>query len=73
MSDVLKASDWIRLTTAHNTPTWVRYLQIDSYGEVDPKSPGSGGSWISLTGSDGRYYVMQTVDQLHVLLGNNAP
>lgn len=62
-------SVWIQLTTSLESPVWIRLEEVSSYGAVTPEH-GGGNAWLTLVGTDTRWYVLETVERLHDLLGN---
>lgn len=59
---------WIALITGEGTTAWARPEQIVAYGDAPV---GQGSSWIQFDGTSDRVYLLQTVGELHTLLGNN--
>lgn len=58
---------WIALITGEGTTAWARPEQIVAYGDAPV---GQGSSWIQFDGTSDRVYLLQTVGELHILLGN---
>lgn len=59
---------WIPLVTDQETLAWARPEQIVAYGDAPE---GLGASWIQFDGNPERVYLLQTVSELHALLGNS--
>ena len=59
---------WIALITGEGTAAWARPEQIVAYGDAPV---GQGSSWIQFDGNPDRVYLLQTVGELHTLLGND--
>jgi len=69
MSDRVQPTTWRRVTTHFGTAAWVRAEEVSCYGALPPEE-GGGNSWVTLCGTEARVYVMESVDQLHVLFDN---
>lgn len=57
---------WITLTSPQQTIVRVRPEEISSYGDAPTEYQGN--AWITYKSTDGRWYVLETLQQLDAIL-----